>query len=191
MPDNKIIVRRLPPSMKEDDFLHQVSPLPEHDYFCYFDASSSLGPHAYSRAYINFVNSSDMDSFRQRFDNHVFLNKDGREYPAVVENSLWHKSPRSGPFYIDSNSEGPEHNKSASAIEQDEDFIEFLERLKIRKKGPQNSPIQTLEANLDELTNQAGPSSSKEGRDNMKVITPLIGYVNQKRMSQKNQKKTN
>lgn len=189
MPDNKIIVRRLPPSMKEDDFLRQVSPLPEHDYFCYFDANPSLGQHAYSRAYINFVNTTDMDSFRQRFDNHVFLNKDGREYPAVVESSLWHKGPKSGPFFINNDTEGFDQNRSTSEIEKDEDFIEFLERLKIRKKGPQNSPIQTIEANLDELTNQAGPSCSKEGRDNTKVITPLIGYVNQKRMS-KNQKKT-
>ena len=28
----KIVVRRLPPSMTEEEFLNQVSPLPDHDY---------------------------------------------------------------------------------------------------------------------------------------------------------------
>lgn len=175
--------------MKEEDFLKEVSPLPKHDYFCFFEASSGLGPHAYSRAYINFLNSSDMDSFRNKFDNHVFLNKDGREYPAVVENAFWHKSPKSGPFYVgDANKLSGSENQSSSEIETDPDFIEFLEKQKNRKKGPQNSPIQTLEANLDELTNLSNASSSNDGRET-KIITPLIGYVNQKRIS-KHQKKS-
>ena len=28
----KIVVRRLPPSMTEEEFLNQVSPIPDHDY---------------------------------------------------------------------------------------------------------------------------------------------------------------
>jgi regulator of nonsense transcripts 3 len=28
----KIVVRRLPPSMTEEEFLDQVSPIPDHDY---------------------------------------------------------------------------------------------------------------------------------------------------------------
>lgn len=189
MPDNKIIVRRLPPSMKEEDFLKEVSPLPRHDYFCFFEASSGLGPHAYSRAYINFLNSSDMDSFREKYDNHVFLSKDGREYPAVVENALWHKSPKSGPFYISNSTQLAEsEDQATSEVEKDPDFTEFLERLENRKKGPQNSLIQTLEANLDELTNLSNAGPSHAGKVT-KIITPLIGYVNQKRTS-KSQKKT-
>lgn len=193
MPDNKLVIRRLPPSMNEDDFLKQVSPLPNHDYFCFFEASSGLGPHSYSRAYINFLDSSDMTAFRERFDNHVFLDSDGHEYLAVVEQSLWHKSPKSGPFSrtegskdeLIAETENPEsleidESSSISLIEQDPEFIEFVEKLQAQKKRPQYSPVQTLETNLDELTNPAR-SNCTGSKDSSKVITPLIGYVNQQR----------
>ena len=132
MPDNKLVIRRLPPSMNEDDFLKQVSPLPKHDYFCFFEASSGLGIHSYSRAYINILDSNDMSVFRERFDNYVFLDKDGHEYPAVVEQSLWHKSPKSGPFCGTETSEVDEPS-CGSLIEQDSDFIEFVEKLQAQK----------------------------------------------------------
>ncbi len=45
----KVVIRRLPPSMKESDFLEQVSPLPEHDYFYFVEADKSMEPHSYSR----------------------------------------------------------------------------------------------------------------------------------------------
>lgn len=191
MPDNKLVIRRLPPSMGEDDFLKQVSPLPEHDYFCFFEASSGLGPHSYSRAYINFLEANDMLVFKERFDNYVFLDKDGHEYPAVVEQSLWHKSPKSGPYYRplnrQSSSSQPVDSDTADAslssqswIEQDPEFIKFVEKLQAQKKRAQYSPIQTLETNLDELTNPANTTYSGN-KDSSKVITPLIGYVNKQR----------
>lgn len=213
MPDNKLVIRRLPPSMSENDFLKQVSPLPDHDYFCFYEANSGLGPHSFSRAYINFPNTNDMSIFRERFDNYVFLDKDGHEYPAVVEQSLWQKSPKNGPFYKkkSSSTTSSQHptkddhqieNRSdqqvetsatdiskpySSEIESDPDFLSFMERLHAQKKRPQHSPIQTLETNLDELTNNAGAACSGN-KDSSKVITPLIGYVNQQR-SMKGSKK--
>lgn len=199
MPDNKLVIRRLPPSMSEDDFLKQVSPLPDHDYFCFFEADSNLRPHSYSRAYINFLDSSEMTIFRERFDNYVFLDREGHEYPAVVEQSLWHKSARGGPFYrnisseslsidgqlkITRKSQAPANEGQASSntplwIEQDPEFIEFVEKLHAQKKRPQHSPIQTLETNLDELTNSS--TTCLGGKDNARIVTPLIGYVNQQR----------
>jgi len=201
MPDNKLVIRRLPPSMKEDDFLRQVSPLPNHDYFCFFEANSGLGPYSYSRAYINFLDLNEMTVFRERFDNYVFLDKDGHEYPAVVELSLWHKSPKSGPFYTGCTNEGaagekgPYEAKEASYtelsspwIEQDSEFILFMDKIQAQKCRPQHSPIQTLETNLDELTNQ-GATTCSGNKDNPKAITPLIGFVNQQR-TLKNSRKT-
>lgn len=191
MPDNKLVIRRLPPSMGEDDFLKQVSPLPEHDYFCFFEASSGLGPHSYSRAYINFLEASDMDVFKERFDNYVFLDKDGHEYLAVVEQSLWHKSPKSGPYYrskteqtssmtsVDPDDVDALSNCQAY-IEQDPEFISFVENLQTHKRRTHHSPIQTLETNLDELTNPAN-TTYLGNKDSSKVMTPLIGYVNKQR----------
>lgn len=209
MPDHKLVIRRLPPSMDELEFIKQVSPLPEHDYYCFFEASSGLGPHSFSRAYINFLDSVDMSLFKERFDNYVFLDKNGHEYPAVVEESLWHKSPKSGPFYKNQNEANTTSDKiSNGSIEEDPDYLEFIENLRTQKKRAQQSPIQILESNLDELTssNHSSPisnnlqsaqnssetinnSSSSSGgnisksslKHQNKVTTPLIGYVNQQR----------
>lgn len=207
MHGNKLVIRRLPPSMSENEFLKHVSPLPEHDYFCFFEANSTgLGPHSFGRAYINFVNASDTLVFKERFDNYVFLDKEGHEYPGVVEQSLWHKSPKDGPFYFnrpkisnnDDNDKDEEvegtssndlsnSNEANSWIEDDSDFAIFIENLQAQKKKSQHSPIQTIETNLDELTKQqpSNNTSSNSGikKDNSKVITPLIGYVNKQRNS--------
>lgn len=149
MGDNKLVIRRLPPSMSEEEFLERVSPLPNHDYFCFFEASPGLGPHSFSRAYINFLDANDVAVFRERYDNHVFLDKDGHEYPAVVEQSFWHKSPKNGPFYKgeskSSSSNADSSSKSSrpadgfetsprSWIEQDSEFIEYIEKLRAQKK---------------------------------------------------------
>lgn len=96
---NKLVIRRLPPTLSEDDFLKQVSPLASHDYFSYFEANQALGAHAFSRAYINFIDSVDMVSFCRRFDNFVWTDKNGQQFASVVEQALWQKSPKSGPFY--------------------------------------------------------------------------------------------
>lgn len=178
MPDNKLVIRRLPPTMQEDEFLKLVSPLPNHDYFSYFESSSGRGAHSFSRAYINFPDQDDMIVFRERYNNYVFLDKDGHEYQAVVEQALWDKCPKCGPFYSGHDRQEPKRN----LIEEDPNYLEFLEKLGTQKKRPQHSPIQTLENNLDELA--AGASS----KDNMKVITPLIGFINQKRNSKSTRK---
>lgn len=196
--------------MSEDDFLRQVAPLPDHDYFCFFEANHNLGSHSFSRAYINFIDSIDTLNFRERFDNYIFLDKGGQEYPAVVEQSFWHKSPKNGPFYSGSSQaasilpsesaklpepmdnqadqrEDEEDPVAPLSIEQDPDFLEFMEKHKNLKKRNQQSPIQTLETNLDELTKQSnsGPAG-KKGHN--KVMTPLLGYVNQKRVIRNNRR---
>ena len=45
---SKVIVRRLPPKLKETDFLEAVDPLPENDYFRYVLADESAGIHSFS-----------------------------------------------------------------------------------------------------------------------------------------------
>ena len=45
----QIVVRRLPPSMKEKEFLESVSPLPDHDHFDFFEADQTLIPYGLSR----------------------------------------------------------------------------------------------------------------------------------------------
>lgn len=200
MADNKIIVRRLPPTMSEDEFLKHVAPLPKHDYFCYFEASSGLGPYSFSRAYINFCDHDEMSIFRERFDNYIFLDKDGHEYSAVVEQSLWHKSPKNGPFFLRNDNHSTETKSSSEEskvgkvdIYNDGDFLEFIDKLQAQKKKPRQSPIQVLESNLEEVTNKStssskSPSSSQGKSSDKKVITPLMSYINKKRSMKGNRR---
>lgn len=158
MPFNKLVIRRLPPTLSEEEFLKQISPLPRYDYFCYFESNSGLGQHCYNRAYINFLDANDMSVFRERFDNYVFLDKDGNEYPAVVEQSLWHKSPISGPFFKSddepdrssndtsnwtpssvepSKSDNLANEQNSSKLiflEEDPEFLKFVEKINSQKK---------------------------------------------------------
>lgn len=129
--------------MSEEEFLEQLSPLSDYDYFCYFPADTSLRQNAFCRAYINFLNHDDLVTFRDKFDNYVFLDKNGHEYLAVVEYSMWHKSPKSGPFYhgktnIKTNGEASTsigtNGVQTNSIEQDKDYLEFLEKLDKQKK---------------------------------------------------------
>lgn len=194
---NKLVIRRLPPSMSEVDFLKHVSPLPEHDYFCFFEANTNLGSHAYSRAYINFIKPNDMSIFREQFDNYVFVDKNGHEYPAIVEQSFWHKSPECGPFRnaslsVSDSDDFKCQQQQETGLEEDQDFIEFVEKIRGPKRRSKQSPIQTLETNLDAITNTSsngGGASNANNKDKSKrIVTPLVGYVNQKRLAKSTKK---
>lgn len=73
----QVVVRRLPPTMTEEEFVEAITPLPEHDYFTFCPADNSLGPHAFTRAYINFKSAADIFTFRDKFDGYVFVDQKG------------------------------------------------------------------------------------------------------------------
>lgn len=63
--------------MTAETFQQQVAPLPEHDYMAFVPADRGLGPHAFARAYINFLSQNDIVLFRDRFDGYVFVDQQG------------------------------------------------------------------------------------------------------------------
>ncbi|KAK7922160.1 hypothetical protein WMY93_009062 [Mugilogobius chulae] len=79
----KIIIRRLPPTITKEELEEQLQPLPEVDYMEFFSNDTSLYPHLFARAYINFKNLEDIVLFRDRFDGYVFIDSKGQEYPAI------------------------------------------------------------------------------------------------------------
>ncbi|KAJ6663286.1 hypothetical protein lerEdw1_010422 [Lerista edwardsae] len=83
-----VVIRRLPPSLTKEQLEEHLQPLPEHDYFELFANDSSLYPHMFSRAYINFKNQEDIVLFRDRFDGYVFVDHKGK----VSKDSLEHSS---------------------------------------------------------------------------------------------------
>ena len=50
--------------------------------------SCSLGPNAFSRAYINFLNYEDVASFRDKFDGYVFVDSKGKKILILVKNAF-------------------------------------------------------------------------------------------------------
>jgi regulator of nonsense transcripts 3 len=116
------VIRRLPPTMTQDQFLEQVSPLPEHDYMYFVKADMSLGQFAFSRAYINFMEQQDIFMFREKFDNYVFVDSKGVEYPAVVEFAPFQRLPKKRA--------GKKKDLKCGTIESDSYYISFLENLK-------------------------------------------------------------
>ena len=90
MPKEKRVTLLTPPGGKSEITSHfdqeqlqeHLQPMPEHDYFEFFSNDTSLYPHMYARAYINFKNQEDIILFRDRFDGYVFLDNKGQEYPG-------------------------------------------------------------------------------------------------------------
>ncbi|KAG7252123.1 hypothetical protein CRUP_027762, partial [Coryphaenoides rupestris] len=50
----KIVIRRLPPSLTKEELEEQLQPLPDVDYLEFFSNDTSMSPHVFARAYINF-----------------------------------------------------------------------------------------------------------------------------------------
>ncbi|XP_052026538.1 regulator of nonsense transcripts 3B isoform X6 [Apodemus sylvaticus] len=82
---SKVVIRRLPPTLTKEQLQEHLQPMPEHDYFEFFSNDTSLYPHMYARAYINFKNQEDILLFRDRFDGYVFLDNKDPEYRKFLE----------------------------------------------------------------------------------------------------------
>lgn len=119
-PRVKVIIRRLPPSMTEETFVQQVEPLAPHDYLYFVPADWSLGQFATSRAYINFTDPDDVFLFKDKFDEYVFVDTKGVEYPAIVEFAPFQALPKNKSRKTD--------NKSGT-IEEDPQFQGFVAAL--------------------------------------------------------------
>ncbi|XP_050309201.1 regulator of nonsense transcripts 3B-like [Anthonomus grandis grandis] len=159
-PLTKVIVRRLPPTMTKEQFVNQVSPLPDYNYMYHVKGDMSLGENAFSRAYINFVCPEDVYTFKEKFDNYVFVDTRGHEYTAVVEFAPFQKVPkRRGKGRMD---------PKCNTIESDTYYMEFVENL--------NKP---LEQNAKpEYSLQLGGAGDNKKKD---VTTPLLEFIKNKR----------
>ncbi|XP_017790120.1 PREDICTED: regulator of nonsense transcripts 3B [Habropoda laboriosa] len=161
-PMTKVVIRRLPPTMTQEQFLEQVSPLPEHDYLYFVKADMSMGQYAFSRVYINFVEQQDIFMFREKFDNYVFVDSKGIEYPAVVEFAPFQRLPKKRV--------GKKKDLKCGTIESDPYYISFLESLK----------NQEAESNIAQPKTEYSyqPSDNTPKRV---TTTPLLEYLKQRK----------
>ncbi|KAJ7310484.1 hypothetical protein JRQ81_007406 [Phrynocephalus forsythii] len=157
---SKVVIRRLPPSLTKEQLEEHLQPLPEHDYFEFFANDSSLYPHMFSRAYINFKNQEDIVLFRDRFDGYVFVDHKGLEYPAVVEFA---------PFQKAAKKKNKKKDAKAGTIEDDPEYKKFLESYSADDEKLTSTPetlLEEIEARNKELI--------------AKKTTPLLNFLKNK-----------
>lgn len=108
--------------MTESEFLEQVGPLPENDYYYFCPADWSLGQEATCRAYIDMSlkDISDVLQFRDRFDGYVFVDNKGSEYMAIVEYA---------PFQSFLKNKARNDDAKVNTIESESHYQEFIQRL--------------------------------------------------------------
>uniref|UniRef100_A0A8C5S5D9 UPF3B regulator of nonsense mediated mRNA decay n=1 Tax=Laticauda laticaudata TaxID=8630 RepID=A0A8C5S5D9_LATLA len=145
----KVVIRRLPPSLTKEQLEEHLQPLPEHDYFEFFSNDSSLYPHMFSRAYINFKNQEDIVLFRDRFDGYVFIDHKGLEYPAIVEFA---------PFQKAAKKKNKKKDAKAGTIDDDPEYKKFLESYSADDEKLTSTPetlLEEIEARNKELIGDA------------------------------------
>ncbi|RVE67448.1 hypothetical protein OJAV_G00103370 [Oryzias javanicus] len=156
----KIVIRRLPPTLTKEELEEQLQPLPEVDYLEFFSNDTSLYPHLFARAYINFRNQDDVVLFRDRFDGYVFVDSKGQEFPAVVEFAPFQKTAKKRIKKKDS---------KCGTIAEDPDYKRFLEYY----NGDDNKLTTTPETLLEEVEARSKELSAKK-------TTPLLDFLKNK-----------
>ncbi|XP_007951522.1 regulator of nonsense transcripts 3B [Orycteropus afer afer] len=157
---SKVVIRRLPPTLTKEQLLEHLQPLPEHDYFEFFSNDTSLYPHMYARAYINFKNQEDIILFRDRFDGYVFLDNKGQEYPAIVEFA---------PFQKAAKKKTKKRDTKVGTIDDDPEYRKFLESYATDNEKMTSTPetlLEEIEAKNRELI--------------AKKTTPLLSFLKNK-----------
>lgn len=156
----KIVIRRLPPSLTKEELEEQLQPLPEVDYLEFFSNDTSLYPHLFARAYINFKNQEDIVLFRDRFDGYVFIDNRGQEYPAVVEFA---------PFQKTAKKRSKKKDAKCGTIIEDPEYKKFLENY----NGDEEKLASTPETLLEELEAKSKELVAKK-------TTPLLDFLKNK-----------
>ncbi|XP_068733885.1 regulator of nonsense transcripts 3B-like [Montipora capricornis] len=158
----KVVIRRLPPTLTEDQLREDLGGFPEHDFFYFVGGDMSFGPMSFSRAYINFKNRDDIVKFRDQFDGYCFVDNRGVEYPAVVEYAPYQGIPK----------KKAKKDPKIGTISEDPDYLAFLESLKETSEPP-----ASVEAHLEEI------ESKKASSNSAKTSTPLLEYMRMKKSS--------
>ena len=153
--------------MTEEQFLEDVSPLPDYNDFYYVNGDLSLGEFAFSRAYFKFKNFDELLIFKDKFDDYVFMDSKGNEFAAIVEYAPLQKMPRRS-----SSMKQTKQDTKLNTIESDPDYIAFVQELK--DAASPCPPPYSADSLLEEIENQ-----KTKGEDSK--LTPLLEYLMKRR----------
>lgn len=163
-PPTKVVVRRLPPTMTLETFLDQVAPLPPVDYMYFVKADFSLTPNSFSRAYLHFVHVADLLIFTEKFDNYVFVDSKGNEYPAIVEYAPFQRIPKQRSTR--------KRDPRIGTIESDPYYLEFIEALKIEETQRKSASKTNKQHFFETSTSSSTPKVTS---------TPLLEFLKARR----------
>ncbi|KAH8390391.1 hypothetical protein KR200_006539 [Drosophila serrata] len=158
----KIVIRHLPPTMTETEFLDQVGPLPENDAYYYCPADWSLGQEATCRAYIDMSmkDPEEVLQFRDRFDGYVFVDNKGVEYVAIVEYA---------PFQSFLKNRARNDDGKVNTIESESHYQEFIQRLADEREEASRLGDVKIDFNFERRADEKVKS------------TPLLQYLANKK----------
>ncbi|KAI8071882.1 Smg-4/UPF3 family-domain-containing protein [Thamnidium elegans] len=160
----KIVVRRLPPNLPEEIFMNSVKP---------WISEETVDYSLYVPGKLTVV------AFHQGFDGHVFMDSRGNESRAVVEFAPYQKIPK-------------EHKTAdvrQGTIDQDQDFLDFLESLKQEEKSKTdllNEPADGL-TQIERLENRIAMVTAKTlaaEQANKPKTTPLLEHLRAQKAAQ-------
>ncbi|KAL5776296.1 hypothetical protein ACOSP7_009222 [Xanthoceras sorbifolium] len=159
----KVVIRRLPPSLSQSDFLSLIHDriADRHNWFAFRPGKSSHKNQRHARAYLELKRPEDVYEFAELFDGHVFVNDKGAHFKATVEYAPSQRVPK--PCSKKDSREG--------TIYKDPDYLEFLKLIAKPVEHLPSAEIQ-LERKEAELAGAA-----KEPP----IVTPLMEYVRNKR----------
>ncbi|KAI9271125.1 Smg-4/UPF3 family-domain-containing protein [Helicostylum pulchrum] len=181
----KVVVRRLPPNLPEEIFMNSVKPwISEEtvDYSLYVPgklSKSKAKESLFSRAYFHMKTMEAVVAFHQGFDGHVFMDSRGNESRAVVEFAPYQKIPK-------------EHKTAdirQGTIDQDQDYLDFLESLKEEEKSKTdllNEPADGL-TQIERLENRIAMVTAKTlaaEQANKPKTTPLLEHLRAQKAAQ-------
>ncbi|CAB4063017.1 UPF3 [Lepeophtheirus salmonis] len=147
-------------------FLDLVSPLPEYNYFRFEKPNNEDGNISFCRAYFNFLKQEDVFNFTERFDGYVFLDKQGNEYPAIVEFAPYQK--------VSKVKTDQRPDAKCNTLDTDKEYLAFVEAYE--NKENENIAHPTPEQYLEEI----------ENREKIKeTSTPLLEFLALKKINKK------
>ncbi|KAL3153031.1 hypothetical protein ABBQ38_012055 [Trebouxia sp. C0009 RCD-2024] len=170
---NKVVVRKLPPAIAQEEVQAAIDVVCQgkYDWFTFVPGKVSLKRIKHSRAYLNFLDASEVFRFKSQFAGHAFVNKKGAQYRCLVEYAPYQRIPR----------EKAKEDPREGTYENDADFIAFKQQM---EGDPELLPSAEVQLDLKEQAKKA----MAEAAPKLKV-TPLMQFLHDKH-SLKPEKKT-
>jgi|UniRef100_A0AC35EUC0 regulator of nonsense transcripts 3 len=157
----KMIIRRLPYEMTEEELLEKLSPLPPHERFWFRKAEDYLEDDAFPYAFIVFDDFDVAAKFQRTFNGQLFADSDGNESTVIVEKAANQDYSR----------EPLKPKPGVTPITEDIGFIQFLEEAELKSI--------TKKVDFDVLVNEITERERKHA-EGICQDTPLTDYFIQK-----------